>query len=531
MAMRCGLLRYGVATTPAPAAGATLWRSPLLAAFAAVSVAIAAPAPARADHGATVEPEDFVELVAEGLDHRGVTVTGDVDLRDLRRVGQLVRCIDCTIEGDLAAADVTFERVVDLDGLVVTGSLDLHGATADSSLVLSRAVVHGPTDLSHVAIGGQVVFDQAEFLGPARFDGFRTAGATSFVDATFRERVTFTSCDVRGTTTFAGADLEGEAVFTRCEFARPVSFREATFHEEAAFRDALFASATDFTLSNFEAGAVVDRARFGGPASFRLASIGSTLSLQHTRAEQDLDLQAVTGEGDLDLHSASVDGLLQLTDVVLTGEGELDLERVAARGLLMDVESIDDVRGDTVRRVVLQRLEETAQQGNDLGVANEARYALLSRNAGDLRGAARILDQVFYRGAAGYLVRPSHPLMVLLVALLLAGLTRTTVDLGSQQRASRMLAAERPDGERRQWRRDQLREAGPAFVRGFGETVRLAFRGRPGITVERGSSRSQVAAAGVMGEFLLYKTLFVLMVLAIGNSSPTFREVLDAVRA
>jgi uncharacterized protein YjbI with pentapeptide repeats len=531
MAMRCGRRRCGVGTTPAPAAGVTSWRLPLLAAFAVVSVAIAAPAPASANDGTTVEPEDFVELVAEGLDHRGVTVTGDVDLRDLRRVDQLVRCIDCTIEGDLSAADVTFERVVDLDGLVVTGSLDLHGATADSSLVLSRAVVHGPADLSHVAIGGQVVFDRAELRGPALFDGFRTAGATSFVDATFRERVTFTSCDVRGTTTFAGADLHGEAAFTRCEFARPVSFREATFDEEAAFGDAIFASASDFTLSNFEAGAVVDRARFRGPASFRLASIGSTLSLQHTRAEQDLDLQAVTGEGDLDLHSATVYGLLQLTDVILTGEGELDLERVAARGLLMDVESIDDVRGDTVRRVVLQRLEETAKQGNDLGVANEARYALLSRNGGDLGGAMRILDQVFYRGAAGYLVRPSHPLMVLLVVLLLAGITRTTVDLGAQQRASRTLAGERSDGERRQRRRDQLREAGPAFVRGFGATLRLAFRRRPGITVDQGSTRSQVAAAGVMGEFLLCKTLFVLIVLAIGNSSPTFREVLDALRA
>jgi hypothetical protein len=42
--------------------------------------------------------------------------------------------------------------------------------------------------------------------------------------------------------------------------------------------------------------------------------------------------------------------------------------------------------------------------------------------------------------------------------------------------------------------------------------------------------RTQLSAAGRLLEFAAYKLLIVLTIVAVGNSSPTIREVMDALR-
>jgi hypothetical protein len=130
-------------------------------------------------------------------------------------------------------------------------------------------------------------------------------------------------------------------------------------------------------------------------------------------------------------------------------------------------------------------------------------YALLTMNVSDRRRPVqRAYDRVLYPGS---LVRPSHPLMVLPATLLVTGLVRTSVDLIHQGRACQALAADEAKGERR---RRRLRQVGPALLRGFGVTVRLAFRRKPGITADEHSIRSPIAAAIEVSEFVFSTRLF-----------------------
>lgn len=95
-----------------------LWMT--LALAGAVLDSVVAPAPpadAAPPAPASMSGDEFVQRAgSEGIDAQGLTITGDVDLRDVDRVGHLVACRDCTITGSLRAADVVFERVVDLSG-------------------------------------------------------------------------------------------------------------------------------------------------------------------------------------------------------------------------------------------------------------------------------------------------------------------------------------------------------------------------------------------------------------------------------
>ncbi len=95
--------------------------------------------------------------------------------------------------------------------------------------------------------------------------------------------------------------------------------------------------------------------------------------------------------------------------------------------------------------------------------------------ATELPPTQRILDQVFYRAVAGYFVCLSHPLVLLLATIVVAGLARTSIDLVNRGRARQAPAAEEAKDERRQRRRERARarESGPAFVRGFRATASL----------------------------------------------------------
>jgi hypothetical protein len=58
------------------------------------------------------------------------------------------------------------------------------------------------------------------------------------------------------------------------------------------------------------------------------------------------------------------------------------------------------------------------------GRANDAFYRLQVLRSRHYAWPLRVVDFVFYRGVAGYLVRPIHPLLVLLGLVLLAALLR-----------------------------------------------------------------------------------------------------------
>ena len=63
---------------------------------------------------------------------------------------------------------------------------------------------------------------------------------------------------------------------------------------------------------------------------------------------------------------------------------------------------------------VLAMIESSAKARGDLGVANDAHYESLVIASRNYSWPIRVLDFVFYRTFAGYLVRPFQPLLALL---------------------------------------------------------------------------------------------------------------------
>src|SRR4029450_6921283 len=66
------------------------------------------------------------------------------------------------------------------------------------------------------------------------------------------------------------------------------------------------------------------------------------------------------------------------------------------------------------RPSVLGLIESSAKARDDLAHANQAHYARQALKSRQYAGWLHFLDFVFYRGIAGYFVRPFHPVVALL---------------------------------------------------------------------------------------------------------------------
>src|SRR5262249_18438774 len=85
---------------------------------------------------------------------------------------------------------------------------------------------------------------------------------------------------------------------------------------------------------------------------------------------------------------------------------------------------IDNDEDENNERKILALIESSAKQRGDLGIANDAYYRLRILTSNHYGQPWRALDYVFYRGVAGYLVRPLRPLLVLFVSVFLLALIR-----------------------------------------------------------------------------------------------------------
>jgi hypothetical protein len=96
-------------------------------------------------------------------------------------------------------------------------------------------------------------------------------------------------------------------------------------------------------------------------------------------------------------------------------KGEIAVGGLTTPVLVLDPhEAARHVEGPDVVDV-LRRIESSAKDAQNFALANDAFYErqiVLSHHYSRPR---RVVDAVFYRGIAGYLVRPFHPLLTLLV--------------------------------------------------------------------------------------------------------------------
>ena len=100
------------------------------------------------------------------------------------------------------------------------------------------------------------------------------------------------------------------------------------------------------------------------------------------------------------------------------------MDDFSVRDLVMGTGDVALIKDAAKRKQVLQTIEESAKARGDLAVANDAHYELRVIQSKHYGTVGHALDYVFYRGIAGYLVRPLRPILVLLGLALLLSVVR-----------------------------------------------------------------------------------------------------------
>ncbi len=446
---------------------------------------------------------------------RRVTFIGAVNLNNVPEVRGTFECHSCVFKGPVTAHDVVFDRLVDLAGSRFNDAVDFTGARFDGP-ALFRAALDEGLNSGACRFRKDATFALAAFCGDADFRDAR------FSDATF-------SHSSFGIARFERAAFRGSALFNDVTFASHASFEEADFRVRA-----------DFARSQFDNGADFAAARFGGGASL-LATTFSVEAAKDQKAENRrrkrrgqpedpivdqaaLFQDAVSG-GDLNLTFATFErqianfsdflcgGTLNLDRAAFEFGASLTLDRLQARDLVLDVDAVDEIGDQAERLVVLRQIEDSAKARGEVGIANDAHYRsreLLSEGYSSFR---RLLDLVFYRGIAGYLVRPFRPLLVLLA-------------LAAVFAALRMRKLRRPG------------RASSAAPRGV--TRRLLSEGTRRCATFAGCLLDSLARAGPRWkakrnpalyerlEVGVYRILLVCAIIGLANSNPTLRDMLDS---
>ena len=520
-----------------------------------------------------VSASSILQLVSagEGVDLSDATVTGALDLRAVQTITRPFRCLSCTFVGSILASDVVFERVVDLSGAHIAGDLNLRGAVFEDSVLFraageSTAIVDGPANFTLASFGAPAGFDGAEFVGAADFGGARFLDDASFANTDFNADALFDQASFAGAALFSGSPkepssdasgaqpgclssivgvFESRADFTRAAFQGPADFRQRCFAGDASLRDSSFAGDADFTLARFQGNVDFGAAGFQGRTKFQAAIFSAEAGFDRVAAGGPLDF-----EGAVFLRGASLAGLtgagsVSLEGVLLAPDMHLNLDNLLADSFSMDVGSVTGVRGTFVQEHVLSLIEGTARARGDIALANDARFELLSLENRLSPPLHRVLDGFFYKTVAGYLVRPSHPLVTLVILVLVAAIIRSVPTwlsilvawLGGWRTRSR---GKPKDSLMRRSHVTVLgiHKAVASFLADLARTMGLALKRKPApgefspqlAPAERELIRVYLIAGVRWVEFLTYKVLIVLFLLGLGNSNSTIRQIIDSVR-
>jgi len=537
-----------------------------------VAVALVLPSPppstafpviqAALGSAAIIEAEDLADRLGQGtsVDMAGVTVAGDLDLRDVGNVRSPFRCVGCIFTGSIVIRDVIFERALDLSGSTIGGSMDAVGSALRGGFSFrgseeSPALIEGPADFSRSTFGDPTSFDGATFASASNFTGASFLGRTSFADALFTGDTSFDEVIFGGDAVFSSLALgapttglplpcvlpvrggfAGEASFNRTAFAGTVDFRQLCFVQDATFTITTFGKRVDFTLATFHADTSFEGASFEGDGAFLLSNFEGTVSFQRAAAARSLLFEDAVFLDHVRFFSLAVSGTLSLRDAEF--RGTVDLREGVVGDLAMDLPDIAAIAGRAREwEEVLERIEDSAEARGDIAIANDARFQLLALQNTQLGWFPRTMDWFFYRLIAGYLVRPLNPLLAFVGLLFIGAFVRTIVwarrrrrsesdDPDNPAEASRLSLAQR--GHARVLGLAQLTSA---FFQRLGDTVRVAFTKKPDVTLEDTEHIRPYLVAGVQwGESIAFKVVIALFILALASSNSTLKQVIDSVR-
>jgi uncharacterized protein YjbI with pentapeptide repeats len=427
-----------------------------------------------------------------------VTVIGPLQLRGANVHGLFI-CRACTFEGRVVASDATFYRTVDLSGSRFDHKVDFSGARFEGPALFRTAFENEEVKFADTADFSFATFsDIASFFG-SRFDSVWTFRDARFLDAVFsdaefRQAGSFERASFRGTATFNRARFRGDAAPGLDEPPPTADFAAADFAKGAAFL------ATRFELTQ-------------ASDSVRFLDVTANGSMNFTLADfQTADL----GNVDVRVLAVFEDVLctqsLDFTQSTFQPGQRLTLHRVNARDVELDLKIVRQVDSVDDQAAILRKIEESETNRGNLADANNAHYELLALKSDGYPSVWRYLDRVFYRGIAGYFVRPFRPLLTLVALALVFSLIRYL-----RQPVTRLSV----EGSHLH---TILRSAGTrsaSFANCFFDT--LASIGRGG----RGNPDGQPPGAGARIEVLIYRVLLACALIGLANSNPTLREMFD----
>jgi hypothetical protein len=454
-----------------------------LAAAALATLALTAAAPVRA--AVTMSgPEVVAALKTGGLSLTRARITTTIDFRGVDVVRHPFSCRDCVLRGGVVGDDVVFEGTLQLSGSQIAGPVLMRRAT------FRAPVVFGPTGSGRgfTSFDRRVLFTFARFGDLATFARASFTGAADFTSARFGGEVVFAQASFGGETTFERTAAQGGADFRDCDFNAPTSFAAAEFDDLADFSDSRFASYAGFS-----------GARFGRDGTFVGVVFGYDggqtygVAFDHATVERNLVFDLAQFSGRANFRRTMAGSAFSFDRAELTPPvGKLLVFRdVSAGAFSMDVDAAQTAVQASDRRRVLELVETGAKARGDLGVANDARFALEVMKSREQPWWKRIPNVVFFRVVAGYFVRPFHPIVALflLVAIVALGrIGRATV--GS------------------------FRAAVSRFAHEFLDALALILPGG-----DDGGRRL---------EALAYRVLVVCALIGLANSNPTLREMFDA---
>lgn len=474
-------------------------------------------------------------LAGRGFAQSGVVVRGPVNLEAADVVAGLFRCRSCTFRNRVSAPDVTFARTLDLSGSTFERDVSFRGATFQAPALFGTAAIDetGRGGEQPTSFRRDMDFSLAFFEEFASFRRSAFIGTANFEDTRFSD-VTFARASFNAEARFAQVSFRGAALFFRTLFgngARSASPSSADPGRwRATFEDSDFRGRTDFSRAFFYGGATFTRAQLAEGALFLDTSFstGST--------EEAAKFQSLASAGDLNFTFASFEhaqrspaGLsasfvavfselvcarsLVLRDAEIGDNERITMSRLQVGDLVMDVEDVRHVANPDDRRAVLQTIEESAKARGDLDIANDAHYALRVLREQSYSPLGRALDYVFYRGIAGYFVRPIRPVLVLVLLVTVAAAIRA-----GRTRGSHTPPGNRPSPGRRVWAGVRLRAAD--FLVHVLNTFSLVG------PRWSGGDRGELPLASRL-EVLAYRLLLVCALLGLANSNPTLREMVD----
>ncbi|HEV7523502.1 MAG TPA: pentapeptide repeat-containing protein [Acidimicrobiia bacterium] len=500
----------------------------------------------------------FVKLVKSGkrVEFTGIEIIGVLDLQNLK-IEQSIRCKDCVIDGAILASDVTFAEAVDLEGVTLKGRVDLRGAKFEGPMLARGDKAGGGAsdsiDFSFARFEQQSAFDGLSFKGPLRFEGAFFADNTSFVGTNFADVAVFdrahfaASADFGGRLSTATSDsvTSGDATFLGASFDGSVNFGQRIFNRKLLLDHSRAGDSLSLSHTKVHERLSMDGAKFADVDAKNL-SVDGFASIAGSQV-RSLSFEGATFDCSLNISGTSVADKATLRTVNLPNKSRTDVcddphklfvSGFTAGDLSMDQSLIALVPNDPndpnddAKRKILSQIEVSARASGTVADANQAHYALLALDGGQKSRAARILDGI-YRDVGGYLVRPSRPLVALLLLIVIGTFVRYV-----RRRILRPATTDLPTTPSAQGTTGVVaaKQAVTTSCRGtsrlasaFARTVGRVLSPTPpdGPDEETTDASGYMAAGALMVEYIASKVLIIVFILSLANYNSTLHDIVN----